>query len=181
MVALCERAGLKRNWYFLSTSRALRPEHLPPPPSLSNASFLSYRTLAARDESRTEPFGADSARMRERAKRRILGVFKRARTQQTGHNPSERRRGDFHHGLLDRIHAFLPLKGPRHRQPQPESYPRRHLGAQTRRARVSARTQPRRCWPARRRRSRPPGYPMSRIPRRRSLRRCGCCHRQRPR
>ena len=56
--------------------------------------------LAARGESRTEPFGADSARMQGRAKRRILGVFKRARTQQTGQNPPERRRGDFHHGLL---------------------------------------------------------------------------------
>jgi len=40
--------------------------------------------------------------MQGRAKRRILGVFKRARTQQTGQNPPERRRGDSHHGLLDR-------------------------------------------------------------------------------
>ena len=58
------------------------------------------RGLAARGESRTEPFGADSARMQGRAKRRILGVFKRARTQQTGQNLPERRRGDFRHGLL---------------------------------------------------------------------------------
>ena len=57
-------------------------------------------TLAARGESRTEPFGADSARMQGRAKRRMLGVFKRVRTQQTGQTPPERRRGDFHHGLL---------------------------------------------------------------------------------
>jgi hypothetical protein len=34
------------------------------------------------------------------AKGRILEVFKRAATPQTGQNPPERRRGDFRHGLL---------------------------------------------------------------------------------
>jgi hypothetical protein len=42
-------------------------------------------TLAARGESRSEPFGANSARMQGRAKRRRLCVFG----------------GDFHHGLLE--------------------------------------------------------------------------------
>jgi hypothetical protein len=66
--------------------------------------------LAARGGSRTEPFGADSARMQGRAKRRILGVFKRARTQQTGQNLPERRRGDFRHGLLELASTILPGK-----------------------------------------------------------------------
>ena len=38
--------------------------------------------------------------MQGAAKRRILEVFKRAATPQTGQNPPERRRGDFCHGLL---------------------------------------------------------------------------------
>jgi hypothetical protein len=38
--------------------------------------------------------------MQGAAKRRILEVFKRAATQQTAQNLPERRRGDFHHGLL---------------------------------------------------------------------------------
>jgi hypothetical protein len=59
-----------------------------------------HQTLAACGGSRTEPFGADSGRMQGAAKRRILEVFKRAATQQTAQNLPERRRGDFHHGLL---------------------------------------------------------------------------------
>ena len=56
--------------------------------------------LAARGESRTEPFGVGSGRMQGAAKRRILEVFKRAATQQPAQHPPERRRGDFRHGLL---------------------------------------------------------------------------------
>ena len=59
--------------------------------------------LAARGGSRTEPFGADSGRMQGAAKRRILEVFKRAATQQTAQNLPERRRGDFHRGLLEPV------------------------------------------------------------------------------
>jgi hypothetical protein len=89
--------------------------------------WLAFGTrLAARLGSRSEPFGADSGRMQGAAKRRILEVFQRAAThtgasrralldrsgrgrfgtlpgcqgQQTGENSPERRRGDFHHGLL---------------------------------------------------------------------------------
>ena len=58
------------------------------------------RWLAARGESRTEPFGVDSGRMQGAAKRRILEVFKRAATQQPVPKTPERRRGDFCHGLL---------------------------------------------------------------------------------
>jgi hypothetical protein len=47
--------------------------------------------------------------MQGRAKRRILGVFKRARTQQTGQNLPERRRGDFRHGLLGFTFAVLAM------------------------------------------------------------------------
>jgi peptidyl-prolyl cis-trans isomerase SurA len=56
--------------------------------------------LAARGESRTEPFGVDSGRMQGAAKRRILEVFKRAATQQPVPKTPKRRRGDFYHGLL---------------------------------------------------------------------------------
>jgi hypothetical protein len=69
--------------------------------------------LAARGKSRTEPLGAGSGRMQGAAKRRILEVFKRAATQQPAQNLPERRRGDFHHGLLGvttlttRLRCFL--------------------------------------------------------------------------
>jgi hypothetical protein len=63
--------------------------------------FVAEGALAARGGSRTEPFGADSGRMQGAAKRRILEVFRRAATQQTAQNLPERRRGDFHHGLLE--------------------------------------------------------------------------------
>ena len=52
--------------------------------------------LAARGESRTEPFGVDSGRMQGAAKRRILEVFKRAATQPRGSGrawPGHSRRG----------------------------------------------------------------------------------------
>jgi hypothetical protein len=88
------------------------------------------RRLAARGESRTEPFGVDSGRLQGAAKRRILEVFKRAATQPRGRGRAwlghsrrgrcgtlpgfrarqtvpktpERRRGDFLHGLLGRAH-----------------------------------------------------------------------------
>ena len=47
---------------------------------------MPYNTvvLAARGESRTEPFDPVSARMQGAAKRRIPEVFKRAATPQTG-------------------------------------------------------------------------------------------------
>ena len=56
--------------------------------------------LAARGGSRTEPFGVASGRMQGAAKRRILEVFQRAATPQPVPKTPERRRGDFHHGLL---------------------------------------------------------------------------------
>ena len=69
---------------------------------------IGREELAARGESRTEPFGADSGRMQGAAKRRILEVFKRAATQQPAPSTPERRRGDFCHGLLGRDRNEAP-------------------------------------------------------------------------
>jgi hypothetical protein len=92
----------------------------------SGSQVLFRHPLRARGRSRTEPFGADSARMQGGAKRGMLEVFERATTQprgrgrgwlghafrgrfgtlpgfqtrQTGQNPPEGRRGAFVHGLL---------------------------------------------------------------------------------
>jgi hypothetical protein len=66
--------------------------------------------LAARGESRTEPFAADSGRMQEGTKRGILGVFKRVTTQHPVPKSPQRRRGGFLHG---------PLGGPPANDPPP--------------------------------------------------------------
>jgi hypothetical protein len=66
---------------------------------------ILLQALGSRRESRTEQFGADSARMQGVKKSGILELLKRATSRQVDPSPAERQHGDSSHAVLDNQQA----------------------------------------------------------------------------